>query len=279
MTIRRAEQGSSPSPGRCSVPRCSAPVPVTTQRCLPGHTDPSGPQLAAPGCPAASHIQRPLPTFHPSPGRSGTVTKWAAGIVIRCCKFSPFEQYFCVFLCLCQGWESESSGRQKLAWQAKSLKKEREKCFRLTGTGESGRGLRQRSAVGSVVGGCWERDEHPEAALLTPGSRGWNTWGWHRSGAAESRERALHSIDSYGLFLLTAIVCSRFWPGRRRGDASPAPLLEMMLNKPRLPRTESDPKSPVTYGLFLTFCVFHLFWLVNYEVFSRRVCPFWNAHS
>lgn len=68
---------------------------------------------------SASHTGVPAQLPIPAPAEVQPVTKRAAGIVIRCCKLSPLEQYFCVFLCLCQGWETQSSGRQKLAWQAK----------------------------------------------------------------------------------------------------------------------------------------------------------------
>lgn len=67
------------------------------------------------------------------------------------------------------------------------------------------------------------------------------------------------------LLPLFAVVCGA---GRRGGDVPRVGLQPGLLafltndaEQAQLPHTERDRKSPVTYGLFLTFsfCVFHLF--------------------
>lgn len=111
------------------------------------------------------------------------------------------------------------------------------------------------------------------AALLTSESRDGAPVGWHRVRCEASAGRVLwiQSLPTAFPALLPCLHLLRSRPERRRcspagrllgWDAAGAlPSLQMMLNKPRLPRTESDRKSPLTYGLLLafSFCVFHLF--------------------
>lgn len=88
--------------------RC--PHPSHTQRCFPGRPDTQTPPESTRDPGSSS------PPSHPSSIRSGTChqeSSWHRHSILWTFTF------WIVFLRLWQGWVSKSSGRQKLAWQAK----------------------------------------------------------------------------------------------------------------------------------------------------------------